>query len=356
MNEPGGTIYILGAGASAHTRTPLLSSFLHEARALYDGNPALPHREDFERVFQWRQSFRAATCRVELDVSNIEHVFSIADVAARLGHDDARKVMTPLKRVIGVTIDETCLFDDERSQDIVAYKEFAKRLRPRAPGQSAHADFDAVITFNYDVALDWALVQKGMLPDYSLTTQYRSASIAQVPVSKLHGSLNWGKCACGAPQMAVLPLGNGTDCMRFDEVPNSKRVARLTSKEWARRLCPACGKAGNTVPYIIPPTWAKNIDDDEMTRVWTQAAASITRARRIVVIGYSLPQTDTYFHYLCAVALRENDRLRNVVIVNPDGSGKCKERYESLFSRGLSSRGELEYRCGTFEDYVPYMT
>src|SRR5207245_11583679 len=89
--------------------------------------------------------------------------------------------------------------------------------------------------------------------------------------------------------------------------------------------------------------------------LWLSAVKEIQSAFQIIVIGYSMPATDTFFQYLLTLGLSQNSRLNRVVVVNNDSSPSLKERYEKVFSRSLNDRGRLKFVTGiTFELFVDY--
>lgn len=76
---------------------------------------------------------------------------------------------------------------------------------------------------------------------------------------------------------------------------------------------------------------------------------------QIIVIGYSMPSTDTFFQYLMALGLKENPALNRIVVVNVDNSDELKRRYEKTFSRSLKDRGRLKFWTHTtFQDFVTH--
>ena len=48
------------------------------------------------------------------------------------------------------------------------------------------------------------------------------------------------------------------------------------------------------------------------------AYSELTTAKRIIVIGYSFPETDIYVKSLLALALNDNNILQNIYFINPD--------------------------------------
>jgi hypothetical protein len=55
---------------------------------------------------------------------------------------------------------------------------------------------------------------------------------------------------------------------------------------------------------IIPPTWRKTAAGETVfARLLGEALKHMRLAARIVIVGYSMPNTDSYFRYLLAEAL-----------------------------------------------------
>jgi NAD-dependent SIR2 family protein deacetylase len=121
----------------------------------------------------------------------------------------------------------------------------------------------SVITFNYDLCLDWALHVGGLRPDYRLPNDGPEGR-GSIDILKLHGSLNWAKCEhCG-----IIPkrLSDLTKIM----LPAGDGTARLTvSDKIAFQTCDKCSKRFSREPVIVPPTWNKGrFSSDSMKTVW----------------------------------------------------------------------------------------
>jgi hypothetical protein len=83
----------------------------------------------------------------------------------------------------------------------------------------------------------------------------------------------------------------------------------------------------------VPPSWDKTEHRDILTPVWAKALEELKAAKRICVIGYSMPKSDAFFKYLMALALAENDRLSNLIVVDIDRTveARWKEVLEPMF-------------------------
>lgn len=103
------------------------------------------------------------------------------------------------------------------------------------------------------------------------------------------------------------------------------------------------------MPLVVPPTSFKLYEEFShvLDPLWNAAAQAISRAERVVLIGYSLPVTD----------IRSLDLLRNAVtrrepallqVVNPHPEPVCRTLEAAL---GLDSKF-VERVPKTFEEYV----
>ena len=124
----------------------------------------------------------------------------------------------------------------------------------------------AVITFNYDAALDYAFHWSSVPLDYGLQDTDAPAPDGLVPLApnglpfaRLHGSVNWVQCQkCGVVQ--PLSLGDFFTRYRYTwdlaAVDKTKPV-RLTIEQALGKL-EHCGQACAAEALIVPPTWNKS--------------------------------------------------------------------------------------------------
>jgi len=162
----GKTVYVLSAGASHHTGAPLLRDFLVQARLLREGKDQLLHKASFDRVFEWIDSLRGSSYYVEFDLDNLEHVFSLAGMRRQLSIGKGEELFSDLRYVIMETLDRCQQLQWQGSQfePDSLYFHFAKSLRDLNEQRQKHTgqaygtfENDVIITFNYDVMLDYAL-------------------------------------------------------------------------------------------------------------------------------------------------------------------------------------------------------
>jgi len=77
------------------------------------------------------------------------------------------------------------------------------------------------------------------------------------------------------------------------------------------------GEPLDALPYIVPPTWNKAIHP-QMERLWSKAAEVLSEAENVVVIGFSLPDSDKFFRYLFALGVMSPTKIRRVRVVDKD--------------------------------------
>jgi NAD-dependent SIR2 family protein deacetylase len=328
-------VFILGAGASRHAGAPLMAEFLDKARDLRAANPSSECHDDLDRVFEAISRLTLAHSKSELDIVNLESVFGAFEMAELLKLSDYSGVVASLKRVISWTLNESMAFMPALMSSIAApsaaYDDFAKllvTLRTKTPLRTA-----AIITFNYDIGLDYALAVNRLRPSYYL----EGPDAGQVPLLKLHGSVSWGQCLeCGC---AVATSANPT-IMATQPVPSYKfKMPRQQHcQKWVECL-------------IVPPSWNKSEGRQGLVSVWQQAAKELATASTIAVCGYSLPETDSFFRYLYALGSVGSTVLRNFWVFDP--STEVHERFKNLLGPG--AYGRFQPRPHLFENAISVM-
>jgi len=175
----------------------------------------------------------------------------------------------------------------------------------------------AIVSFNWDLILDH-LVFDGQVAavNYGLSHPLGKGPLLLKP----HGSLNWYK---------------GTD---IDVVAESKRIEIFHHQDELKCVHAFVhprdirSKSGKKYPpLIIPPTYLKDFRPSIFRQLWKNCTDVLSTPKRIVFLGYSLPEADLHaqFIFRCGFYNQIHGRLKadgtrhkptgpaKVIIVNP---------------------------------------
>lgn len=293
-------VYILGAGFSAPLGLPVMSNFLVKAKDVYFSDPQKYRL--FQEVFRTIDKLSIVKNYFSSDLFNIEEILSILEMQKRLGNVQITKEFTefislvikfytpPLSR----KPDEKWpghwydyLFGDGNSPwlrhgyFVASLFGLEGDLKSSKPSVSFSEDRKAnysIVTLNYDLVLEAVCdylngnleVQKSLS---FVRSNYQQGDISQVPLAKLHGSVDSDN--------------------------------------------------------IVPPTWNKYLNDN-IAGAWSLAYQSITEANHIRIIGYSLPTSDAYIKYLLKAAIADSQHLKRIDVICRDQDGSVKRRYDEF--------------------------
>ena len=293
-------LYLLGAGFSAPLGLPVMSNFLFKSRDQYFAEPET--YAYFSGVFELIRNLSDVKNYFKADLFNIEEILSVLEMKRHLvggeteAHDyikylcDVVQYYTPTFEIanesavnwydhwLGNNVTTTfgnfvaCLFNlgmkvDKNSKK--GWKDFKREQEPKA--------IYAVVTLNYDNVLE------------QLCEQIRRFMRVGVEF-----------------------------CMDKDVEP-----------DWTR--APFLAKLHGTVESenVIPPTWNKGLHP-EIAEVWKLAYNLISTATQIRVVGYSLPETDSYVKYLLKSAVTEAKNLKQIDVICLDQNGTVKSRFDEF--------------------------
>jgi len=336
------TVFILGAGASRAAGGPLMSDFLDYSEKLMrlktDG--FVQAEEAFNDVFNALTELQAVHAKSYLDLDNIEVLFGaieMAQIICKLGARQKEQIIKLRDSIITLiykTLEYSIEFPikDSIIYPPWPYENFCKMLvdlRINRLKKYADAHEFSFLTFNYDLALDYALTYYSLYYSYCLSNE---KEIGKLPYLKLHGSINWGICQeCNK----IVPL-------YFNELKLPINLSDLKSCHYelgsALHYKSCCQKPLKGPPVLIPPTWNKTGYHGQLSNVWKRAAEELSKADNIFIIGYSLPETDSFFRYLFALGSESSKRIKRFWVFDPDPTGTVEKRFRELIGRGLENR------------------
>ncbi len=359
-------VFILGAGASAHAGVPLMGEFLNRASELQPPRFEASDVADLQTVLSTRHALSTVYAKSHLDLDNFEDVFAAIDMGATLarlpslGPKEIDSARDAIERLVVRTVEATCDFQLDLGYKPTATRDggpgthgsSAARLRPTLDYSAfarwiASLGSAAVITFNYDLALDHALTRDGIAIDYGLPARAPASSdgagvpsLAErtVPLLKIHGSIHWLRCPqCQA--INVLTPEELYERALVELATGEPRTAQVMPSRLSDRRCPECKAINKLRSVVVPPTWAKMAPDGPLQSVWRRAAAELSDANYLVFMGYSLPPTDLFFRYLFALGSAGESPVKRIWIANPDA--RVADRYRAILGRMVGGRTEF---------------
>lgn len=321
----GKTVFVLGAGASKEAGAPVMSEFLDKANSL---DLSENEKGDINNVFTAIHKLKVAYYNSYVDLNNIETVFGLIEMGTLIGRladaspDEIGALKKSIQRLIIQTLDLSIKMEIEPGNTLrklpePCYHKFARTIKDK------NIQNFSVITFNYDMVIDYAFYYSGIPIDYCLGAVQNNNNALKL--LKLHGSLNWGKCECGTTY--VLPW-------------NKFRYTSAYLTIGATLLNQAHCENKRIEPILVPPTWNKGSYHSELRNVWQQAAKELSEAENIFIIGYSLPESDIFFKYLFALGTVGKAILKKIWVYNPDPL--AEEKFRALIGSGITNRFKFE--------------
>lgn len=333
-------VYILGAGFSVEAGLPVIKDFMNRMRDAAAWLDERGNRGDevaaIDSVLDFRLKAAAAAYRVPVDVENIEELFSLASasgstelsdqvtmaIAATLDYCSAT---APASELISVTkLGDTkwekppdWQFTHDLNHPAAIGSVYSCPLYEFYVGllcgyfdQGGADRRDTIISLNYDTVVEKALSGLGLpfvyaddaMIEWKPPRPRTDVERRPITVLKLHGSVN----------MAA----------RMEKDTNVLKLLAYPSYQDLRRE--------GLLPMLVAPTWQKSLGG-YLSAVWREAVSALRTATRVVILGYSVPQTDQHFRYLLAAGLQENISLRKVLVINNDEHEQFERRLSSLF-------------------------
>lgn len=351
-------VFILGAGASKQCGAPLIADFLDVANNLLRSNSVPENKKnEFERVFGAIGELQSVHSKAQLDLTNIESIFTVLELGRviqrvpGLNREEIDEAIASLKELIVTTLEMTMRFPADRHsiglpKPYDAFSDLLKHLHNEAfPRQTV-----SVITFNYDIAADMAIHWSDMGPDYCI--EETSGHHTKVPLLKLHGSLNWAKDK-NSGSIRPLHLSSYFQHYRYNGGKDHVEINLLIGSHLVEYFKQHESCEVENEPVIVPPSWNKADYHSALSDVWAEAAKHLSEAEQLFILGYSLPETDSFFRHLYALGSVGPSPLRRIAVYNPDDSGATRDRFEALLGPG--AKGRFEYHPQTFDQAIPHI-
>jgi hypothetical protein len=354
------TVFILGAGTSRAAGGPLMYDFIDAAAKVLRRGEAGWAEASIAASLEARRKLQHAFVKSTIDLDNIESLFATYEMATLIGRlgdlDDKQVAELPrnLRYLIMRTLEHSILYSINGDDDIVPapypYDAFAELLI--ALQQERDAAPVAIINFNYDLCLDYALHLKGYEVDYGLGVG--ATGKRWVKHYKVHGSLNWFRSQDGViiQPRSLKPLLMATYWNRLGL--NSAAERPIDTMEliegahmWGASLQPE--------PIIVPPTWNKGWYQEQLKSVWRAASEALSTAENIFVIGYSLPPSDRFFRAFWSLSSISDDIVERFWLFDPSQNVEIVSRFSSMLGPAIIDRGRFKFEQLKFTGAIRYI-
>jgi hypothetical protein len=193
---------------------------------------------------------------------------------------------------------------------------------------------DTVVTFNYDLVIEesfpsaamWNPVDGYEIKTYGKTRgwtkrwlddrNYDADSKSKIHLLKLHGSLNWESYPTGtAIKLKARPylVSTRSGKTRFEKI------------------------------LILAPGWKKEIHRNPYKRFWRTARLQLEKCKTLIILGYSLPDTDLLAQSLLAEVVRTRAARKTFIkqLHLADHNDSVKERFVRLFTPALGPHAKV---------------
>lgn len=145
---------------------------------------------------------------------------------------------------------------------------------------------------------------------------------------KLHGSLNW--LYCNVCNSLMVKLSNKETLLQ--SILESTHSTTTDSNK-----CPRDGSVMRAL--ITPPAYKKDLSHPVITRLLIEAGHEVRAAKKVVFIGYSMPEADVHIK---AILTRENLKNKEIVVIDPFLDNAGKRRYLQLNENAVFLEKTLE--------------
>jgi hypothetical protein len=331
------TVLFLGAGFSRAWGLPVMQEFFHFAKI---SKHIKQQDKDFLRDLQAKA--QKGVSMLQVHHHNLEEIlsFCLASESFNAGYptesDSRYSRLCHILHKVYRHID----LKQWRERQTTHLSNLRRLLGIRVSERPTGHDL-SLITTNYDIMAELCMVDLGMhctLPGkWSVVQPENGEAVTGILyelngygplLCKLHGSLNWfvGQEAEGLVlENSILP-GDFIDSSHEHIHPIN--IPKVSYSEYEPIA----------TPLIVPPTLFKMQTAPYFRQIWNAAGKALQEAEKLVFLGFSFPESDTYIKYFLAANLYENVDLTTIDIVDPNANRICNRLAESNFGIHFKDR------------------
>lgn len=300
-------------------------------------------------------------------IPSIEDLLSLIDYTIQRNEalssnyllDDVIRIRNELIYLIGKVIKDS-LENNNRDKLLISREFIRKILEFRNKNNEV-----TIISTNYDIILDNSLIDVckscnyGALLRHCIHWNHNIEEINEVnghktwgggnivinkgdiPLLKIHGSLNWFYCP---------------KCDEIDLTVKNKGATILADTQ-SKFICDNKFCTSFYKPLLVTPTMLKVYNNSFLKKIWDMSDSAISKADRLVFIGYSLPEADYHIRSLISKSLIKNANIDEILVIEKKPKKEnhqelkwqenVKRRYNSLFGPNL-----INFQPIGLEDFI----
>ena len=339
MKRHHSTVYIFGAGATrggyekALIPPPIDIEFFNMVNMIKGRGTKRLAREVLETV--WELNNRVEGVGLEEYYRDIETRAIIVGFAKPKNQPKnwSKRQQQITELIRRVYIHTTC--DDRKEGMLPKPSEIHKKILERLKAD------DAIITFNYDTVIEESMMLGlwNPLDGYGIKAFGKewcqkwfidrsgdaSAHVkSKILLLKLHGSINWSSY-----QNKKLRLKTRPYCIKTNR-----------------------GKPVTENVLLLAPGYNKKIYKNPYVKLWREARHKLENCESLVILGYSLPETDLLARALFSEVIRQRstteEYIKDLHLVDP--SGLVKDKFIKLFTPAIGPNGRI-FKYRDLEEY-----
>lgn len=298
-------VYILGAGFSAPLNIPVMDNFLMKAKDIYFENPS--KYSHFKTIFEIIRNMSFSKNYYNCDLSNIEEILSILEMQERFGDETLKKSFVTFIADVIKHFTPSMEIKPLDSLDLFWCNIFPGRK------ENLYASF------------------LGSLFNLNINITYYKSGRRNFRILK-DDKLNFDYSIITLNYDMVLEIL----CDLYNKLSEGKSISfknSISSKENNNMIYLAKLHGSIEHENFVPPTWNKTIDQN-IEKDWKLAFYLLKNANHIRILGYSLPETDTYIKYLLKASVVSAEHLKSIdVICLDDEKNSVKSRYDTFIEK-----------------------
>jgi|GEM_PF-1202863 len=364
------TLFVLGAGASYSITKSNSVGKMDSKEAPLDRNftARIKHPTEYKKKQLWVDAAKSEVSKdflhhqqfseiglersISLQLANLEFLDSIDRSKMRKVKLKSNEFIEKITHLMTFELDRVKIRDSKIVEKFIS-KYFHQTSVEECPNR--------IITFNYDTLIDKYLIDRfksinkiyfDSIAPNSITTRNKE-KFSHPLMLKLHGSINW-KCKT-EEYLKIFKHGNhANETNNLDQGKTKSTITKTYNtkgcvyidKIWLDDKVDAPGN--DTSPLIIPPIENKPITNVAIFRyLWSYAFEYLHECKELVIIGYSLPDSDTLANSLFSQF--DNEKLKKITIVDP--STETVLKWVKLFERMKKKKFIIEY----YTDFCSYI-